>query len=179
MRRLKNVRGGIKYGLTFLPLAAAIGGTGTFIWLACHGLNYYNKAFEEVRESPVIQEVIDSDTEILKEQLENKEITMQEYQDKISYWDSEENLSNYLKSDKEGNKYYLDKIKKGSDMATAGIALSLLYPFVTGFGSSVFYGSELFDSFIESAKNDWYDAKQMKDEERRKREYDDYKEELE
>ncbi len=176
---LKDVSSGIKYVLSGLPVALVVGGTGTFIWLACHGVNYYNSAIEEAKESPVIQEIIDNDTAILKEQLENKEITMQEYQDKRSYWESEENLRKYLESDKEGNKYYLDNINNGRKMATAGICLSIFYPFVSAFCLD-FYFSNNFKKIIESAKRDRQEAKEIKSEEQRNRKYDDeYKEEIE
>ena len=79
---LKRVIGGVKYVAAFLPIALALGGEATFIWLASTGVNSYDRAIQEAKESPAMQEVIESDLGILKEQVDNKQITMQEYQEK-------------------------------------------------------------------------------------------------
>ena len=89
---LKRVLGGLKCAAAVLPFVVALGGDATFIWLACHGKNTYDAGIREAYESPAVQEVIDHDIGILKEQVDNNQITVQEYQEKKAYWDEEENI---------------------------------------------------------------------------------------
>ena len=84
----------------------------------------------------------------------------------------------YLKQNKEANKVYLDKIHKGSDMGTAGIAMSVIFPFVAGIGIWVYFAFDAFSNVIDSAKEDLEEAKEISSAKRKKREYDEYKEEI-
>lgn len=182
---LKRIKGGLIITSAFLPLAAALGGSATFFWLAYHGTVMTGKAYEEAKEAPAIKELMEDDLEFLKDQLDNKQISVQDYQKKKNYWNSQTVIKQFLKEDKEGNKAYLDKINKAEATKTAGILLSIFYPLVAAIVVVGFF-AENFTDVIESGVDNFIEAKAIKEEAKRRKELkkygeelDEYKEELE
>ena len=176
---LKRVLGGLKCAASVIPFALALGGTATFIWLSCHGANTLNGARDEVRSLPEYQETIETDQAILKDQLDNKLITTQDYIDKKEDLGSNDYLMSYLKLDEEKNQDYIDRINSGFAMETSGIFFSIVYPLAAAVGTFAYVGLDGFSTVLDSAWEDFYEATQISSEKKKKREYDEYTEELE
>lgn len=175
---LKRIVGGLKFTAAFLPLAATLGGTATFIWLGCEGSARLDNAFEEVKSTPNFQEMVEKDSSILKEQLDNNQITNQDYVNKMETMQSKDFVLSYLNMDKEANKYYLDKIHQADMMETAGFSLTLLYPLAAGVATWLFFAFDGFSNIVYSAKYDFQEAKEIKEEMKKRKEMSKYKEEL-
>lgn len=175
---LKRITGGLKMTAAFLPIAAMLGGTATFIWLACSSASTYHGALDEVRSLPSFQETVEKDTEILKDQLDCKKITTQDYIDKLDAMKSDEFVVSFLRLDEQGNKAFIDKIRISDIKETIGIICAATFPVAAGGGLLLYFVFDGFWYIFESARDDFQKAKEIKEEKRKKREMEEYKEEV-
>ena len=181
---LKKIKGSTKVVASIMPFVAFLGTVGAFIGLTAHGYSKIQNTFEEVRETPEFKQMIDSDSALLKDKLDIQEMTMQEYQERMEYWNSKDSVLTYLNTNSEPNKQYIHSIKSGDDMVTAGGVLTA-FAIVGSAVGTAFYIADGFSKILESGKDDIQLSKEINEREKKlkelkklDKEYDEYKEEI-
>ncbi len=176
---LKYIQGGLKMATVALPVAITLGGTAAFIWLGCNGSNMYDNAFNEARQNPEISQMISEDLDLLQNRLDNKEITTQEFMERTEEYKKDDFLYGYMKSHPEKYGDYVKRIDKGESEFIAGVACGIIFPIAGGFTSAAIYlFTDMAESLMDSARDDFEEAREAKKLKKIKKEEKDYAEEI-
>ena len=183
---LKRLEGSLKIATSILPFAVFWGSVGGSIALICCGLSKMENTLDEARETPAFQEMIENDEAILKSQLDNQQITLQEYQERMKYRSSDESVETYIDANTETTQKYISTIKSGNKMASAGVGLTILTTVGSVFGTAFYAACDNgFHKLFDAGQDDIEDANRIKELEKQRKElkklnkeFDEYKEEL-
>ena len=180
---LKNLSGAFKKALVAYPIVLVAGGIAGVAGLMADGFIKQEKVYDEVRNTEFVQELIESEKENLDVPFEESGMSLEEWSSRKKYLESDDFIEDILKNSTE-LKEYSDK----KDAASNEIMCSLVFalPLAMGFASLfTFYTALLEDDFtspseklLASADEDFAQAKEIKELSRKKKEYDEYKEEI-
>lgn len=181
---LKYLKGALKMALTAYPVVLVAGGLAGVSGLLADGIIKQQKVYDEVRNTEVVQELIEKEKENLDVPFEESGLSLEEWTSRKEYLESDEFIKDVLKNFPELKEY---KDKEHSAFVESLCSMVFALPAAIGFASCLsFYTTILNDLFepatykkvIESAKEDFKEAKEIKDSKKTKKEFDEYTEEI-
>ncbi len=166
---LKNIKGGLKMSMVALPAIALAGGLAGVVGFITDAAVKINALYDEVRNSEIVQELIEQE----RQKLEENDISLEEYSKRESYLESDEFISGLLKS----NEQLADK----EDSIYSNMLYSLIFtlPVAVGACFSIDFYTEIFKEFdekrrcvdiIESAKEDFEEAREIRHQAKKEKE---------
>ncbi len=174
---IKNIRGGVKLASLSLPFVILAGTAAGFAGIIADNTIKLNSFYDEVRNTEIVQELIEKEKANIENSFENNDHSLEEYTKRTSYIESTEFLKDALKSD-ERLQDYANREHKILTEPLYGLTLSV--PMILGVYSLVnlFMVDKKYKKIIESAKKDFEDAKQIAEEKKLEKELNEYSEEI-
>ncbi len=181
---LKNIKGGLKMILLAHPIILTVGGIAGITGLITDGVVKYNKTLDEVRNTEIVQELIESEQKTLDLPFEESGLSLEEWTARKKYLESNQFCQDVLDKYTE-LKEYKDKGQNATTEALCSLVFAL--PTVFGVMQCLTFYSHFWDGYNnptpyerlrDSAKADFREARHIKRKKREEKEVEDYKEEL-
>ena len=156
---LKSLRGGLKLATVFLPLVLSAGSLATGVTLGITSSCEFNDLFDAYTKTDVFAERATNDLDELSNQFLNKEISNDEFSEKLEYFSSSQYKKDLINENKEENVEFQPVLKQATLKSSWGLGL-LLGGIVAVLVAGIIYGT-LMDGFCDladSAKDDIKDG---------------------
>ncbi len=156
---LKSLRGGLKLATVFLPLVLSVGSLVTGITLGIKSSCEFNDLLDAYTKTDVFTERATNDLDELLNQFLNKEISNDEFSEKLEYFSSDKYKEDLINENKEENVEFQPVLKQANLKSNWGLGL-LVGGVVALIVAGVLYGT-LTDGFYDladSAKDDIKDG---------------------
>ena len=178
---IKYVKGGLKMALISLPALLLAGVAG----LIADGSIKANNVCDEVRNTQLVQELIEQEQANLDVTFEESGMSLEEWTSRKEYLESNEFISDIMDRYPE-LKEYKDRYHNAVDVE-APCSLIFSVPAAAGFLSCIAFYTKImkdysepasYEELIASAKNDFEEAKEIKKSEKLNKELHEYTEEI-
>ncbi len=141
---LKSFRGGLKLTVVLIPAVFATGVFVSGVTLLAMGMGKYNKVMDEYSTTDTfIQRAADDFNEALNS-LANKEISNEEYEEKLQHFGSSEYKEDLIKEDREENLKFQPILKQANLKSNWGLGL-LVGGIISAFVDFIIYGKYAFE----------------------------------
>lgn len=109
----------LKIAANFIPALAVGASITSCVCLGVKSANIQNNAFDNLRQEPVVQELITRDKEVAQAKYDSGEMMYKDYEEHINYLGSEEFLKSMVDNSEELNIKYKDQFTLASKLQTA------------------------------------------------------------
>lgn len=181
---IKYVKGGLKMALVSWPVVLALGGLGGVAGLIADGFIKEDKVYDEVRNTQIVQELIEQEEANLDVPFEESGMSLEEWTSRREYLESDDFIKTILKNYPELKEY-----KDKEHSAFVETLCSLVFSVPASIGAAFclsFYTTILNDLYepadykklISSAKEDFEEAREIKKTKKTNKELKEYSEEI-
>ncbi len=182
---LKKLKGCCKLSTLALPFVLTLGGIAGITGIATSSNHSSKAVLDETRSNEVVQEIIQEEEKSIEEKHSNGTLSLEEYNEQMDYLKSDKFITDLFKNN-EDLKEFADKYNSASNKqwfsllfclpTSIGMASVLLM--YTNLFNDNYYDGKLYHEIIDSAKEDFDEAKMIKSAELQAKELDEYNEQL-
>ncbi len=181
---LKNIKGGLKMILLAHPVILTVVGLAGITGLLADGIVKGEKTLDEVRNTEIVQELIESEQKTLDLPFEESGLSLEEWTARKKYLESNQFCQDVLDKYTELKEF---KDKKQNALNEALCSSIFALPLAVGIAQCMTFYSHFWDGYNnptpyerlrDSAKADFEEAKRLKWKKKEEKEVEEYKEEL-
>ncbi len=180
---LKYVKGGLKLSLLALPFTLTAAGIGILVGVPIATLQKSNELYDEVRNTEIVQEIIQQEQDRVEEAFNSGTMSMEDYYDSKDYIKSNKFIDDVVKNNAVLNDYE-GKLHNANLSCLYSLLFAVpaapgMYGLLSLYSSlSEEYGVKKYKRILKSAKEDFEEAKEIKKMKKTEKELKDYSEEI-